>query len=280
MTKFFAMALVLALLLPVLAGCQGAQSAGAPQSDNELSQQQIATTPLASLLAEDAALAIVFADAQVTKEDIRELEVELDRTGTSSHYDVDFEKDGQDYDYEIDAETGKILKKEVPQPAQDTSAEATKITRDEALKIALEDAGLTQDQIRDLEVELDKDGGELHYDVDFEVNDKDYDYEIDAETGKILKKQVPKQASATTSSSSSSSSSSSASKYISRTEARDIALKHAGLSSSQVRDLEVELDKDGGTVHYDVDFEADGYDYDYEINAESGKILKSEKERD
>ena len=155
----------------------------------------------------------------------------------------------------------------------------TKISREQALQIALEDAGLTQDQIHDLEVELDNDSGALHFDVDFEVNDKDYDYEIDAEDGKILKKQLPKQEAAATSTASSSSSSSS-SKQISRTEARDIALKHAGLSTSQVRDLEVELDKDGGKVHYDVDFEADGYDYDYEIDAETGKILKPKKEKD
>ena len=82
------------------------------------------------------------------------------------------------------------------------------------------------------------------------------------------------------SSGSSSSASSSSSKNIGRTKARDIALKHAGLSASQVRDLEVELDKEGGKSHYDVDFEKGGYDYDYEIDAESGKILKSRKERD
>ena len=152
---------------------------------------------------------------------------------------------------------------------------ATKLTADQALEIALKDAGLTKEQIHDLDVELDKDGGALHYDVDFEVNDKDYDYEIDAESGNILKKDVPNAPAAAPTSSSSSSSNN-----IGRTKARDIALKHAGLSASQVRDLEVELDKEGGKSHYDVDFEAAGYDYDYEIDAESGKILKSRKEKD
>ena len=162
-----------------------------------------------------------------------------------------------------------------PVPTEPLSTEPvpeTKLTREEALEIALKDAGLTKDQIRDLDIELDRDGGALHYDVDFEKDDKDYDYEIDAETGKILRKEVPKIPST--------SSSSSSSKQLSRTEARDIALKHAGLTVSQVRDLEVELDRDGEKLHYDVDFEADGYDYDYEIDAQSGKILKSRKERD
>lgn len=63
-------------------------------------------------------------------------------------------------------------------------------------------------------------------------------------------------------------------------EARDLALQHAGFTVDQVRQLEVELDRDDGTVHYDVDFEKDGYDYEYEINAANGNILKSQKERD
>jgi uncharacterized membrane protein YkoI len=162
-----------------------------------------------------------------------------------------------------------------PLPPAPPAQAATKLTADQALEIALKDAGLTKEQIHDLDVELDNDGGAVHYDVDFEVNDKDYDYEIDAESGNILKKDVPKAPAAAPASASSSSS-----KNIGRTKARDIALKHAGLSASQVRDLEVELDKEGGKSHYDVDFEADGYDYDYEIDAESGKILKSRKEKD
>lgn len=67
---------------------------------------------------------------------------------------------------------------------------------------------------------------------------------------------------------------------LTREQARDIALKHAGLTASQVRDLDVELDRDDGVLHYDVDFEASGYDYEYEIDAATGKILRSQKERD
>lgn len=154
-----------------------------------------------------------------------------------------------------------------------------RITADESIAIALKDAGLTKDQIGDLDVELDRDDGTFHYDVDFEKDGKDYDYKIDAVNGDILRKQVPKDSASATPSSSSSSTSSSK-KQLTKTEARDIALKHAGLSVSQVRDLDVELDRDDGTLHYDVDFESDGYDYDYEIDATSGKILKSQKERD
>lgn len=69
-------------------------------------------------------------------------------------------------------------------------------------------------------------------------------------------------------------------KTISREEAQAIALEHAGFTADQVRFLETDLDRDDGVLHYDVEFEKDGYDYDYEIDAETGKILKAQKEPD
>ena len=155
-----------------------------------------------------------------------------------------------------------------------------RIAPEEAVNIALKDANLKESQVHDLDVELDRDAGTLHYDVDFEKEDKDYDYEIDAVSGAILKKETPAKAASTTPANTDTPKKTTEKKQLTKNEARDVALKHAGLTTSQVRDLEVELDKDDGTIHYDVDFESDGYDYDYEIDAATGKILKSTKERD
>lgn len=161
--------------------------------------------------------------------------------------------------------------------AQELSGDTTDlISRDEAKQIALKDANVKESEIRDLDIELDKDGGAVHYDVDFEVGNKDYDYEIDAKTGKILRSETPPKADNKTKENPKEETK----KELTAAEARDIALKHAKLKKSEVRDLEVELDRDDGKKHFDVSFEKDGYDYDYEIDAASGKILKSEKERD
>jgi hypothetical protein len=69
-----------------------------------------------------------------------------------------------------------------PDPVPQTTVSATpetKLTREEAIAIALKDAGLTKEEVQDLDVELDRDDGTLHYDVDFEKNDRDYDYDDD-----------------------------------------------------------------------------------------------------
>ena len=44
--------------------------------------------------------------------------------------------------------------------------------------------------------------------------------------------------------------------------------------------MKVEKDRENGRTIYEVEFTADGYEYEYEIDASSGKILKKEKERD
>lgn len=67
--------------------------------------------------------------------------------------------------------------------------ETAKITKEEAKKIALKDAGATENEIRDFEIELDRDNGILKYEISFEKGNDDYDYDIDANTGKIINKE-------------------------------------------------------------------------------------------
>ena len=71
-----------------------------------------------------------------------------------------------------------------------------------------------------------------------------------------------------------------ASSYLSREEAIAIALKDASLEENQVSRLKAEFDYDDGRPEYDVEFRYDGWEYEYEIHAESGKILNRDKDRD
>lgn len=142
MKKLYSMILVLALLLPVLAGCQGSAPAANP-TDPPVTPPPTGTT----------------APETTVPQTTPPAETEPSQETTA--------------------------------PVNTTaSAEASKqLTRDEAINIALKDAGLKKDQVYDLDAELDRDNGVLHYDVDFEAGGYDYDYEIDAATGKILRSQ-------------------------------------------------------------------------------------------
>ncbi|MBR2852246.1 MAG: PepSY domain-containing protein [Anaerotignum sp.] len=52
------------------------------------------------------------------------------------------------------------------------------------------------------------------------------------------------------------------------------------MKASEVRDLDIEKDRDDGIVKYEIDFESGRMEYEYEIHAETGKILKAEKDYD
>ena len=59
------------------------------------------------------------------------------------------------------------------------------------------------------------------------------------------------------------------------------ALAYANLDRSQVDFVKrIELDYEHGRKVYEVTFYKGGYEYEYDIDAESGKVLKFEKDLD
>ena len=75
-----------------------------------------------------------------------------------------------------------------PAPAAPTEAApaAQTITEEDARKIALDYLGLTADQVSRLRTGFEIDDGIPQYDVEFLEGDWEYEFEIHAETGKIL----------------------------------------------------------------------------------------------
>lgn len=67
--------------------------------------------------------------------------------------------------------------------------------------------------------------------------------------------------------------------YITAKKAKSIAFKDANVKSSKVYNLTCKREKDDGKMIYDIDFDAGKYEYDYEINAKTGKIIEKSKER-
>ena len=59
------------------------------------------------------------------------------------------------------------------------------------------------------------------------------------------------------------------------------ALKHAGLKRNQVDFVKkVELDREHRTMVYEIKFYQGNLEYDYDVDAETGAILKFEKDWD
>ncbi len=69
------------------------------------------------------------------------------------------------------------------------------------------------------------------------------------------------------------------SKYIGTEKAKEIALNAADVNEKNIRAFEVDLDLENGKMVYEVEFKANGYEYEYEINALTGEVIKWDKER-
>ena len=162
---------------------------------------------------------------------------------------------------------------------QSTVQETAQLTAQEAEAIALADAQLTADQVTLRPSRLDKDDRTVHWEVEFIHGDWEYEYEIHAQTGAILERSkdyepqkpaAPEQTAAAQPSA----------EDLTAEEAKSIALAHAGLRADQVTGLRAEKDRDDGLWIFEVEFRQGRLEYEYEIHAQTGKILSWEKDDD
>ena len=229
--------------------------------------------------ARDAALA----HAGVAAGDVLEIEIELDSDDHVMTYKVEFLTGSREYEYRINATTGAVVtyetkgrKNAVNQSSgSGTSTGSTYIGEPAAKESALTHAGVAESSTTDVECYLEyEDGKPVCYCVEFKVSKAKYEYEIDLYSGAVLNYAVESYDSS--SSGKDSAEASASTSYIGESSALAAALKHAGVAETSLTEKHVELDRDGNTMIYQVEFETRSQEYEYEIDAASGTVLKAE----
>ena len=235
-----------------------------------------ATTDIGVEKAKETALS----HAGVAESDTVFLIAEADYDDGRKEYEVEFYAGGTEYDYTIDAASGRVLKFDTELEWYSADDDAgygwqNVIGKQKAQEIALADAGVAAGDALHLIVKPDWDDGVRIYEVEFYTASQEYDYEIHAETGDILSRDREAEWNGTTASGSSStgSTASASTTDIGEAKARSVALSHAGISESDTSYIYAKKDWDDGRWVYDVEFWADGKEYDYEILASDGTIL-------
>ena len=278
----------------------------------------IGTASQKAYIGEEAAKGIAYAAASVNNQDVKHVECELDLDNTTLVYDVEFIVSGAIYECEVDALTGEVydLDIEPVNEAEITQSEtATEIaptvtfkTKEEIKQLILEKNGFASSECKNFEIELDYDDGIAMYEVDFIYGNTEYEYEVNAVNGSIIsfsskdvsalttEQPVSEPSSEQTTAetetaqitsetqfesvsepSETQSEENSNKGFIGNEKAKSIALSHAGIS--QYIKTEIEFGFNGGIV-YCVEFDYDGMEYEYEINAKTGEIVDFEKEAD
>ncbi len=255
-------------------------------------------------IGEEKALEIALSKANVIKADAKIIKIELDSDDGIMVYEIEFNVPPYEYDIDIHAENGEVLRfekeadddyrptPEAPEkPVENTASVGTTASAVTYLStakikaIALEKADVKENEISNYYAEFDMDDGVASYEVSFKTEKYEYDVEINAVTGAVLDfdkelldddedyKPVtnPTNPEPTTNAPVNET-------LIGKDKAKNIALKHAGVPANEIRGYSCEYDVDDGLKVYDIEFEHKGYEYSYEINAVTGKIIDSEKE--
>ena len=179
-------------------------------------------------------------------------------------------------------ELAKLSVEELKDLAE-AGAPAMPIGMDAARTAAEEYAGTTALDSVTAEVDSELDESLAHYEVELHTAWGEFEYLVDAYTGKVLSGQKDLLTTASTPNETTKPSDqkpdpSGTAQNIGYAKAKSIALNHAGVSENEAYDMDIELDNEDGILVYEVEFKSGNMEYDYEINAATGAILKHESE--
>ncbi len=216
---------------------------------------------------------IAYEYAGVSASNVTILTIQKDRE--DREYEIRFYDDMYEYEIDVNYNSGRVINFEKDLrdnvDANQGGNTTVSMSEDEARSIALQRVGKTQDEVTFTRVRVDRENGVTVYDVYFYDNEKEYELSIDVDTKEVISYKedyLTGNGNNTTSTD-----------YIGADRAREIVLNHAGLASSDVRFNKVELDVDYGIATYELEFYYDYYEYDYEVDAVTGEILKYERGR-
>lgn len=158
---------------------------------------------------------------------------------------------------------------------------AAEVNETQARDIALQHAGVSQDQVAFIQSKLDYEHGRQVYDVEFYTKDfKEYDYEVEISTGNILSfdydaeyydavnaknqgRYLNGQLTAQTNPG-----------QVDLETAKTKALEHAGIPADQATFVKTGIDYENGRQVYEIEFYTKDFrEFDYEIDTETGDVV-------
>ena len=211
----------------------------------------------------EAAKSIALADAGKKAASVVFTKARQDKEEGRAVYEIEFYESGQmEYEYEIDAYSGAIIKKEMEMTPEYKAAEAAR--KAEAERKAAEQKA-AEEAARKAEAERKA--------AEEAARKAEAERKAAEEAARKASEEAARQAAAA------SAAASTQPQVISVDKAKEIALRDAGLASSQVQFEKAMLDRDDGRLVYEIEFFIRGQkEYDYEIDACTGQILERDVE--
>jgi uncharacterized membrane protein YkoI len=265
----------------------------------------IGTASAAAYIGNQAAIKAALRHAGIEQNNARIIKCEMDWENGRMVYEVDFGAAGYEYEYEINAKTGDIIRFEkeserepsilqvegqtTSQPAETPSPASPNYLSEATVKsIIFKHAGVKESEVYGFSCKLENEDGVAVYEIEFHAKGYEYDYDVHALTGEIvtssreadddappLNRPTPVQQKEEETDSPAVSKAT-----IGEAKAKASAFSHAGVNERDILDFECELENENGRAIYEIKFDCNGYEYDYEIDAATGAVLKHEKDLD
>ncbi len=247
-----------------------------------------AITAAAAPVTEESAKALALANTGLTADSVLYITAKADHDDGRQIYEVELLTGNyMSYEFEINAADGAVLHVDCEWDGAPRAAVGTQatVTPEQARALAIAHAGLTADAVTFEKAKTDLDDGQIIYELKFYTADrKEYEYEIDAVTGNILKWEydathyTPVTQTGNPAPSQNQNTSSGAISGIEAAKAA--ALKQAGLSSANVRWGKVKPDYEDGRLVYEGEFYHNNLEYEFEIDAATGAIVDWDVDED
>ena len=227
----------------------------------------------------EGALAVVLADLGINGDEAEFLGHELDFSHGKYYYEIKLAYNGVSYEYDIDAADGSIFKKDVDKyTVKEPSVEGEEyIGLESAYEKLLAHIGETKETVTLISGEWDREKGVSVYEFELLKGTDKLKYTVNAVSGDLIH---TGESTDNNSSAGQSGGNTAQDVAISAADAKGIALAHAGLSSVEGIITECELEKEHGIFVYEIDFDYNGYEYEYLVSASTGEIIEADKEKD
>lgn len=209
----------------------------------------------------EVAINIALDYANINKKDASNIKYEKD----GNIYEIEFNDKNYKYEIEIDSKTGNVIKYEKDIISKSPiSNNNNVISEEEAKKIATDYLNINVEGVSFTKNKLDYDDGILIYELEFYDNDIEYEFNINAYTKEIINVSIDSNDYNTNSSNN----------YIGLEKAKELVKHHS--KKNNIFFVKAEFDFDNKTPIYELEFYDNNKKYEYEINANSGSIIKYE----
>jgi uncharacterized membrane protein YkoI len=234
-------------------------------------------------IGDERAIEIALDHAGVKADEVSSvIDCELDFDHGRMVYEIEFIAKGMEYGFDIDAMTGAVIDFEIepadiganPITPSPSSSPDSYIGEENAKRIAFERASVDESEVSACIVKLEHDHGMMVYDIEFKARGYEYDVDVDAVTGEIIEFDMDPIGYRPSETNAPAATPTPEPSYIGEETAKRIAFERAQVAAENVYALSIRLEHDHGRMVYDVEFRANGFEYDIDVDAINGNVLE------